>query len=70
MTHITMRLTAAIIEIFFVTFSLNIVQKEKYRVMDFFCCVGLYIPLYFLLEDVDWRIYIIKNVYMKFALKK
>ena len=64
MTHITMRLTAAIIEIFFVTFSLNIVQKEKYRVMDFFCCVGLYIPLYFLLEDVDWRIYIIKNVYM------
>ena len=64
MLQIIIRLAANIIEIFFVTLSLTIVQKERYKLKDFFICIGLYLPSYFLLKEGDWRIYIIKNMYL------
>ena len=66
MSQIELRLVTNIIEIFYITYSLSIVQNKVYKLKDFCICILLYLPSFFLLKDNDWRIYIIKHVYMLF----
>lgn len=68
MSQTVVRLVIDIITIFFVTYSLSIFQEKSYEVQDFYICVLLYVPGYFLLEEYEWTTYIIKNIYLLLTL--
>ena len=53
-----------IIEIFFITYSLDYVTSVKYKIRNLGVCILLYLPCFFLLEDNDWRRYILKHIYL------
>ena len=59
-----MRLITNIIEIFFVTYSLNLAIGEKYRLRNLGSSILLYLPCFFLVEDNSWQVYIGKNIYL------
>lgn len=52
-----------VIELFFVTYSLNMVLGIKYNARKLGVCILLYLPFLFLVEDIDWKVYVIKYVY-------
>lgn len=58
------RLITNIMEIFYITYALSYIRGNKYRLKDSGICILLYLPCFFFLEDVEWKIYILRNVYL------
>ena len=67
MSQIEVRIITNIIEIFFVTYSLSIFQNKKYKVRDFLESSLIYLPSFFISENSEWRLYVIKHIYLIFV---
>lgn len=68
MVQVIVRCVANIIEVFFITYYLRIIQNEKYKIKHFIFCVILYLPCYRFLGDGEVRAYIIRNIYLFLVL--
>ena len=62
MIQIVVRLLASIIELFWVTYSVSLIYKKSYRWRSLIACILLYLPNCILLDDNEWKAYIIKNM--------
>lgn len=58
------RFIFSIIELFFITYSLNTVLEVKYKVRNLVVCILLYLPCFFFLETNDWKMYVLKQLYL------
>ena len=55
-----------IIEIIFITCSLDYSVSMKYKIKNSGVCVLLYLPCIFFLEDNNWKIYVLRQIYLLF----
>lgn len=53
-----------VMEIFFVTYSFDLVISMKYRIRNLVICILLYLPSIFLLEEREWKIYVLRQMYL------
>lgn len=64
MSQIELRFLINIIEIFVIINSLSYIMNITYRIRDFIISVLLYLPSFFFLTDNDWKIYVLRNLYL------
>lgn len=64
MSQIELRLLTNMIEIFVVIYSLSYITNTTYRIRDFVISGLLYLPSFFFLEDNNWQIYVLRNLYL------
>ena len=64
MSQVELRLLTSIIEIFFVIYSLSYIMNVTYKIRDFIIYVLLYLPGFFFLEGNEWKIYVLRNIYL------
>lgn len=53
-----------VMEIFFVTHSIDLIMSKKYKIRKLVICVLLYLPSFLLLEERDWKIYVLRQIYL------
>lgn len=53
-----------VMEIFFVTYSIDLIMSKKYKIKNLAVCVLLYLPSFFLLEERDWKMYVSRQIYL------
>ena len=64
MSQVELRLLTNMIEIFAIIYFLSCIVNITYRMRDFIISILLYLPTFFFLEDNDWKIYVLRNVYL------
>lgn len=64
MPHTIFTLIVDFIKIIFIAYSVKIVQNERREITKLGVCYLLYLPGFFMLEDISWKGYIIKNIYL------